>query len=219
MPLLITDAVAFMGGTFDPVHNGHLRTALEIRELLGLDEIRLIPCHLPVHREQPGCSSEDRLAMVELAVAGEPGLRVDAREIRSPGPSYSLMTLQSLRAELGERPPLIMVMGMDAYLGLPDWYRWQELIEQAHILVVQRPGWEYVPCDQMKDWTRQRRVKRSADLLTAPAGRVLIHRMTPLGISATQVRDCVRSGGSPRYLIPDPVWNYIRERGLYCDQN
>lgn len=215
----MSEAVAFMGGTFDPVHNGHLRTALEIRELLGIDQVRLIPCHLPVHREQPGCGAEDRLAMVALAVADEPGLVADAREIRSVEPSYSLTTLQSLRAELGPEAPLIMVMGMDAFLGLPDWYRWQELVDYAHILVVQRPGWDYLPCAQMADWTRRHRAARAAELTAGPAGRVLIHRLTPLGISATQVRECIRRGGSPRYLIPDPVWNYIRERGLYCDQD
>ncbi|WP_207063865.1 nicotinate-nucleotide adenylyltransferase [Motiliproteus sp. SC1-56] len=211
----MTDAVAFMGGTFDPIHNGHLRTALEIRELLALREVRLVPCHRPPHRETPGCSSQHRLRMVELAVTDEPGLRVDGRELRSPEPSYTVATLKSLRAELGDERPLIMVLGMDSFLGLPTWHRWQELITLAHMLVVQRPGWRFADNEPMARWVRDYQVTRPEALLEAPGGRVLIHGLTPLGISATQVRERIAAGGSPRFLIPDAVWNYIREQGLY----
>ncbi len=215
----MADAVAFMGGTFDPIHNGHLRTALEIRQLLGLNQVRLIPCHLPVHREQPGCSCEARLRMVELAVADEPGIVVDDREIRSPEPSWSITTLISLRDELGPETSISMVMGMDSFLTLPSWHRWQEFLDYAHILVVQRPGWEFVPDRQMEDWLQHHRARGAEQLHGAAAGRVLLHRLTPLGISATQVRELIRTNQSPRYLIPDRVWDYIREQGLYICKN
>ena len=211
----MSKAVAFMGGTFDPVHNGHLRTALEIRQLLDLDEIRLIPCHMPVHREQPGCTSVQRLRMLELAVEDEPGLRVDDRELARQDLSYSIDTLESLRDELGPETSISMVMGMDSFLTLPTWHRWQEFLQLAHILVVQRPGWEFVPGPQMEDWSRQHLVHQTEQLRAAPSGHLLLHRLTPLGISATQIRELIRTNRSPRYLIPERVWSFIREQGLY----
>jgi nicotinate-nucleotide adenylyltransferase len=157
--------------------------------------------------------------MVELAVADEPGLTVDDRELRATGPSYTLSSLQSLRAELGSRVPLIMVVGMDAFLGLPAWHRWQELIQLAHILVVRRPGWHFAADEPMADWVRPFLVDEPGALKQAPAGRVLIHGLTPLGISATQIRERIAAGGSPRFLLPDAVWNYIRAQGLYSVRN
>ncbi len=211
----MSEMVAFMGGTFDPIHNGHLRTALEIRQFLQLERLRLIPCNFPGHRDQPGCSAAQRLEMVRLAVDDEPGLEVDDRELRSPEPSYSINTLASLRQEVGPDASLCMVMGMDSYLTLPSWHRWQELLDLTHILVVQRPGWEFVPDRQMENWTLLHRIHHPQQLRSAPAGYVLLHRLTPLGISATQIRELVRTNQSPRYLIPDRVWRYIREQGLY----
>ncbi|MCW8886307.1 MAG: nicotinate-nucleotide adenylyltransferase [Motiliproteus sp.] len=211
----MVDVVAFMGGTFDPIHNGHLRTALEIRQLLGNDEIRLIPCHVPVHRGLPGSTSEQRLQMAELAVAEEPGLVVDDRELISPQANYSIHTLQSLRSQIGEQTSLCMVMGMDSYLTLPSWHRWQEFLDYAHLLVVQRPGWKFSNGDPMQSWTEQHLVDDIDLIRKRPCGHVLLYQLTPLGISATQVRDLVGANQSPRYLIPDPVWNYIREQGLY----
>lgn len=215
----VTGALAFMGGTFDPIHNGHLRTALELQQQLQIDEVRLVPCQRPVHRESPGCDAQQRLAMIRLAVAGEEGLTVDDREITSSEPSYTVNTLRSIRAEVGGQVSISLIMGMDAYLTLPSWYRWQEIVEQAHILVVQRPGWEFVPDLQMADWTRTRQAKSAAELKLSPAGRVLLHRLTPLGISATQIRGLVAMGISPRYLIPDAVWEYIQDHRLYAQSN
>ncbi|MEH6471995.1 MAG: nicotinate-nucleotide adenylyltransferase, partial [Halopseudomonas sp.] len=116
-------SVAMLGGTFDPIHHGHLRLALELRDQLSFDQVRLTPCALPVHRESPGCSAQERLEMVELAVGREPGLLVDDRELRASGPSYSIDTLQSLRSELGDDVCLTMVMGTDAFLQLDSWHR------------------------------------------------------------------------------------------------
>ncbi|SEG76620.1 nicotinate-nucleotide adenylyltransferase [Marinobacterium lutimaris] len=205
----------FMGGTFDPIHNGHLRTALEIQQWLEIPEVCLIPSKVPVHRDEPGCTSEQRLAMVELAVADEPSLTADAREIRSDKPSYSLLTLESLRQELGPQRPLCMVMGADAYMTLSRWYQWERFIDLCHILVVTRPGYELDLDPEMKRFTDRHAAGSKQELLSLPAGKVLIHELTPLGISATQVRQLAAQGQSPRYLIPDSVWDYIQTNRLY----
>lgn len=210
-----TEPWVFMGGTFDPVHNGHLRTALELRQWLEVAQVCLLPSRVPVHREQPGCSPEQRLRMLQLAVADEPGLMVDDREIRSDSPSYSLLTLESLRAELGPEKPICMVMGMDAYQGLPGWHQWERLLDLGHIIVVGRPGYPFAPEPALTTFTERHRAEQMAELRLQPAGRVLIHELTPLGISATRIRQLIARGESPRYLLPDVVWDHIRENGLY----
>ncbi|WP_261843862.1 nicotinate-nucleotide adenylyltransferase [Aliamphritea ceti] len=210
-----TSVYAFMGGTFDPIHNGHLRTALEIRDWLNVGQVALMPSKVPVHRQQPGAESGQRLAMVEAAVAAEPGLCAEAREILSEKPSYTVLTLESLRAELGDKAPICMILGMDAYLSLPGWDRWQELLKLAHIVVVTRPGWVYQPDKAMQAFTRAHEVTDKQRLLTAPAGQVIFHELTPLAISATQIRTLVSQGNSPRYLLPDSVWQYIQQQQLY----
>jgi nicotinate-nucleotide adenylyltransferase len=208
--------LVFMGGTFDPVHNGHLRTALELKQWLGVDQVCLIPSGAPVHRDQPGCTPQQRLAMVHLAVRDEPALCADAREIESDEPSYSLLTLQALRRERGESCPIIMTMGMDAYQTLPGWYEWQSFLDYAHILVLARPGYEGTGSDaRLADFTRRHQASEVGELLQQPAGRVHIQELTPLGISATQIRRLIAQGQSPRYLLPEPVWHYIQQHKLY----
>lgn len=215
MVQLVNDAFVFMGGTFDPIHNGHLRTALEIQQWLSIPQVSLIPSKQPVHRDAPGCTSEQRLAMVTAAVADEPALNVDPREVNSDQPSYSLLTLQGLREALGPSRPLCMVMGMDAYLSLSGWHRWEQFLDYAHLLVVARPGYQFQPNETMRAFTEAHQVTDKARLLAQPAGHVMIHEMTPLAISATQVRQLITDGHSPRYLLPDPVWAYIQEHNLY----
>ncbi|MBV0932429.1 nicotinate-nucleotide adenylyltransferase [Marinobacterium weihaiense] len=208
--------LVFMGGTFDPVHNGHLRTALELKQWLGVDQVCLIPSGAPVHRDEPGCTPRQRLAMVQQAVADEPALCADPREIESDAPSYSLLTLQALREERGPVCPIIMTMGMDAYQNLPGWHRWESLLEYAHILVLARPGYEGTDAsEELQRFTRRHQAADVNELLTTPAGRVFIQELTPLGISATQIRQQIAQGQSPRYLLPEPVWHYICQHTLY----
>ncbi|MGH1431916.1 MAG: nicotinate-nucleotide adenylyltransferase [Neptuniibacter sp.] len=209
------NAFVFMGGTFDPIHNGHLRTALEMQQWLGVDRLHLIPSKTPVHKDAPGCTSAQRLEMVRLAVEGESVLQVDEREINSVQPSYTLLTLQGLRAELGDAVPICMIMGMDAYQTLPSWHEWQRFLTLGHLIVVQRPGYQLADDSVMGELTRQHCADSPQELLSQPSGKVLLHELTPLGISATQVRETIGSGDSPRYLIPDPVWQYIQENQLY----
>jgi len=208
--------LVFMGGTFDPVHNGHLRTALELQQWLGVEQVCLIPSGEPVHRDQPGCTARQRLEMVQIAVADEPALCADAREVESDQPSYSLLTLQSLRQERGPEAPVVMTMGMDAFQTLDRWHRWQEFLDYAHILVIARPG--YANSDlgpELRALLQRHRGHDPQALLQQPAGLICIQELTPLGISATQIRQLIEAGQSPRYLLPEPVWHYIRQHRLY----
>ncbi|PKM45740.1 MAG: nicotinic acid mononucleotide adenylyltransferase [Gammaproteobacteria bacterium HGW-Gammaproteobacteria-1] len=207
--------IGILGGTFDPVHFGHLRPALELLETLGLAEVRLIPCGQPPHRSPPRAAAAARLAMLELALAGQPGLRVDTRELERPGPSYMVDTLASLRAELGPTP-LCLLLGTDALLGLPGWHRWQELVQLAHLVVMHRPGWELsaapAPLAQL---LAAQRVQDPAALTAQPAGAILFQPVTQLEISATAIRAMIAAGHSPRYLLPEAVWEWIRANELY----
>lgn len=200
------------GGTFDPVHYGHLRTALEVREALGLAELRFLPCRIPPHRGTPGASPGQRLRMLELALedAG-PGFALDRRELEREGPSYMVDTLASLRAEAPARP-LCLIVGMDAFCGLPSWHRWRELFGLAHIAVMRRP--DAPEPEWAGELAGEVKARRSEDL-SPPAGRVVFLEVTQLAISATGIRRLVALGKSPRYLLPDPVLRTIQSEDLY----
>ena len=206
--------IGILGGTFDPVHIGHLRSALEVAEEFAFDELRLIPSARPPHRETPSCSAEDRLAMVRLAVEGVPLLQVDDRELRRPRPSYSIETLESLRAELGPEARLFLLLGWDAYCGLPTWHRWRELLEHCHILVMQRPDADSEAPEALRDLQAARSAP-DPQAMTGPAGQISFVWQTPLAVSATRIRQLLAGGGSVRYLVPDAVLHYIQTRGLY----
>ena len=204
-----------MGGTFDPIHHGHLRTALELQQWLQVKQVTLIPSGEPVHRVAPGCSARDRLAMTRLAVSDASSLYVDSCEVDSPEPSYSALTLRALRRQLGSERPICMVMGMDAFLSLPQWKDWHTFLSLCHIIAVARPGYAYVADDTMEAFTRRHQVSSVEAFWKKPCGGVMIHELTPLGISATQIRDLISQGKTPRYLMPDQVWEYIKQHQLY----
>ena len=143
--------IGVFGGTFDPIHIGHLRMALELKEQLGLDEMRLLPCHQPPHRDAPQVSSAQRAEMLRIALHDCPELQLDERELRRDKPSYTYDTLMELRAELGDDVSLVLCMGADAFSGLPNWYCWQELIRLAHLVVIARPGWNIPESGDARD--------------------------------------------------------------------
>ncbi|NIR61290.1 MAG: nicotinate-nucleotide adenylyltransferase [Gammaproteobacteria bacterium] len=208
--------IGLFGGTFDPVHFGHLRPALEVLEALALEEVRFVPARVPPHRVVPAAAAEDRLRMLELALEGVRGFRVDRRELERDGPSYTVDTLRSLRGEVGDRP-LVLIMGTDAFSGLAQWHRWTELIGLAHIAVACRPGATAPQTGPLAEWTTTRRVDAPSDLRGTPAGRMLFVEVTQLEIAATDIRARVARGASPRYLLPQDVADYIKARGLYCN--
>ncbi|MDX1456926.1 MAG: nicotinate-nucleotide adenylyltransferase [Marinobacter sp.] len=203
------------GGTFDPVHHGHLRLAVELKERLGVAQLSLVPCHIPPHREDPGATSADRLALLKLAIEGEAGLVVDDRELVRGGASYTADTLRQLRATLGEQEPLVMVVGTDAFAGFDRWRDWQAIPELAHIVVITRPGTELPATGAVAQLLQTRGCQAISDLHLAPYGRILPLTLPLLDISATAIRARIRDGRSPRYLLPDRVWQEIRARGLY----
>ncbi|MBU2954010.1 nicotinate-nucleotide adenylyltransferase [Marinobacter sp. F3R08] len=203
------------GGTFDPVHHGHLRLALEMTDRLGVERISLVPCHIPPHRGKTGASPGQRLKMLRLAVAGEPRLHIDDRELAREGASYTADTLRQLRAELGPDEPLVMVVGTDAFAGFDRWREWQQIPELAHVVVVRRPGPALDPSGEPARLLAERGVAGPQSLHDRPCGCVLSLDPPLLDISATGIRERIASGRSPRYLMPDPVWTEIRHQGLY----
>ncbi|MCK6394924.1 nicotinate-nucleotide adenylyltransferase [Zoogloea sp.] len=210
-------ALGIFGGTFDPIHYGHLRLAEAAREALGLESVRLIPAGQPPHRATPGASGAHRLAMARLAAADNPAFEVDPAEVEAAQASFTILTLERLRATLGAERPLVLLLGVDAFLGLPGWQRWTELFDFAHLAVANRPGYSLdesrLP-DALARHVEQRRANPEA-LAEAPAGRLVSFSMTPLAISATDIRSRAASGQSLRYLLPPPVLDYISRHQLY----
>ncbi|MBU3069780.1 nicotinate-nucleotide adenylyltransferase [Aestuariicella sp. G3-2] len=207
-------SLGLFGGTFDPVHYGHLRMALEFKQRLVLDEMRLLPCHVPPHREAPGRSSEDRAAMVRLAVADCPDLSVDERELKRDEPSYTVETLAELRRELGDHVSLCWCVGMDSLVNLNRWHRWRELLDLAHLVVAARPGWSLPQQGDVAEWYQQHQVTPET-LHSRSAGGVVIVEQSLLDISATSIRELIAAGQSPEFLLPDAVRRYIEDNRLY----
>jgi len=205
--------VGIFGGTFDPIHIGHLRVALELKLQLGLDELRIIPSHRPPHRGSQATSAQ-RVEMLRLALRSCPHLLLDEREVRRDRPSYTFDTLQELRAELGADTSLVLCLGTDAFAGLTSWHRWRELIDLAHIVVIARPGWELPQTGELADLLLSHRAT-PGDLFKAPAGLLVPLELRLLPISATEIRTHIAAGESAQFLLPDVVWQYIEAQGLY----
>jgi len=208
--------ICLFGGTFDPVHHGHLRAALEVRQALGIDEVRLLPAGQPPHRRSPQASAEQRLALLRLAVADEPALAIDTRELHRAGPSYMADTLRSLREEVGDEP-LCLALGLDALLGLDSWHDWRAIPALCHLLVMQRPGSGWPQSGELAELVARACVDSVQALHEQPAGLVAAMTVTQLDISATAIRRMLREGQSPRFLLPDKVLNHIYEQGWYLD--
>lgn len=208
------------GGTFDPVHFGHLRLAEQACEALALDAVRWIPAGQPWHRTAPQTAAEHRLGMVRCATASNPLFDVDAREIESGRPSYTVETVLSLRAELGATRPLVVILGADAFSRLHTWHRWRELFELAHIGLATRAG-QAVQASTLDPALATELTARGCDdsgaLRSAPGGTIVRFDMTALAISATDLRARLVRGASCRYLAPTAVLDYIRHHRLYRD--
>ena len=197
---MTTRPLAVFGGTFDPIHIGHLTVAWEAAELLDA-EVRLMPANVPPHRSSPQATPAERVAMLRAALAGQTRLVLDARELERDGPSYTIDTLRELRAELGARP-LVLLLGADAFAGLPGWNRWRELFDFAHIGVLSRPGVETARPAELAKEVAARRVDAVAALRAQPNGKLIELAVTPLEISATRIRELLATGRDPRYLLP-----------------
>ena len=208
------DSIGVIGGTFDPIHYGHLRTAFEILEALRFDEVRFIPCGDPPHRGATTADAKARLEMVRVAAAGQSGFVVDDRELRRDGPSYTVDTLIALREEFPHQS-LGLILGMDAFLGLPGWYRWREILDFAHIIVAHRPGWQVPETGALGELVSERSVPDVDGLHDTRQGCIYIHAVTQLEISSTEIRELVRVGRDPRFLMPDAVRDVIVSSRCY----
>ena len=216
-----SSALGVLGGTFDPIHNAHLRLALEARSAGNLSEVCLVPAGQPPHRSSPVASPADRLAMARLAVAELPGLSIDAGEVESPQPSYTVHTLERLRLRVGPARPLVLIVGADAFTGLASWFRWRTLFELAHVLVATRPGHTLDPLHMAADLAAEHGLRQgiASDFQSAPAGRIVQFAMTPMEISATAVRLRLASGNLPQEWLPPDVLDYISRNHLYENKN
>jgi len=196
--------LAIFGGTFDPIHIGHLRAAWEASEALDAD-VRIVPAKIPPHRPQPVATATERAAMLRAALAGQDRLVLDLRELEREGPSYTFDTLTSLRAEIGSARPLGLLIGADAFAGLSEWHRWRELFELAHMCVLTRPAQIPAMPRELAAEVTSRTVDDIAGLREAPAGCVLNMVVSALGISATRIRALLADGREPRWLVPQAV--------------
>lgn len=207
--------IGIFGGTFDPVHHGHLRVAVDIQEQLQLQEVRWMPLNIAVHRPQPQASAAQRLQMLQLAIAGQATFVVDDRELRRPGPSYSYQSLEELRQELGARLPLCLLLGSDAVAAFPSWKQPERILELAHLVVFSRPGFPssgIMPAS----WMQKRLTTDASALNGHPGGTIYSTQASMLEIASTHIRALRAHGQSVRYLVPDAVAAFLHHQHLYC---
>jgi nicotinate-nucleotide adenylyltransferase len=213
--------IGIMGGTFDPVHFGHLRLAQEAAEILGLARVRWVPAGRPWHRVAPHAAAAHRLEMVRLAIAENDLFELDDAEIRQTAPGYTVETLERLRSQLGAHCPLVLLLGTDAFRNLSSWQRWQDLFGLAHIFVAQRPGHSLTPGGMTAalaaEW--RKRAGTPEALRERPGGAIVIYGITALDISASAIRAHFAQARSARYLLPSAVLDYIETHQLYAKEN
>lgn len=210
---------ALFGGTFDPIHYGHILPVIALLEEVKLSHVSLLPNHIPPHKPQPEASTYQRIEMLKLAIEGYPMLSIDMREMnqnRLERPSFTIETLQAWREENGHLAGLAFILGQDSLLNLPSWHNWQTLLNYCHLLICRRPGYaETTEDEQLRQWINQHHTKNIADLHHQPHGFIYFAN-TPLeDISATEIRRRISSGESCESLIPPKVWQYIQSEHLY----
>jgi len=206
--------ICLLGGTFDPVHIGHLRCALDLCAELKLAQVHLLPAQIPPLRELPQASAQQRLDMLRLAIADEKCLTVDARELARQGLSYSVDTLAEIRTEIGDQP-LLFCVGADAFAKLQQWHHWESLFDLAHLVVMGRPTSHQPLHPKVAEQLRLRQVTNPADLATHPQGKIYQTQFVGLGVSASEIRAKIARKESARYLVPDLVIAYMQSHHLY----
>jgi nicotinate-nucleotide adenylyltransferase len=204
--------IGIMGGTFDPVHHGHLRPALEVAELLALSAVHIIPAKQSPHREQPMSYVAHRLEMVKLAIEHEPRFILDDREFHREGPSYTVDTLRSLKQEYTKNTRFALIMGGDAFQRFHLWKNWEEILELSNLVIAHRPGYELSP---LPVWAQNRFTYDKVDFQNSVSGKIYPIEVTQMDISSTFIRKQLAKGKSAHYLLPEKVWHYIRNQQLY----
>ena len=206
--------IGVFGGRFDPIHYGHLRTAFELLQALNFEEIRFMPCGNPPHRDQAHADAEFRFEMVAAAIEGQHGFVIDDRELSRKGPSYSVDSLNTLRTDFPLRS-IALIIGMDAFINLPKWYQWQEILQLSHIVVAHRPGWRLPDMGPLGELLTTRGTHRVDDLHEAKSGHIYIHDVTQLEISSSEIRELISLNRIPRFLMPDSVCEIIKRTRCY----
>ena len=206
--------IGVFGGRFDPIHYGHLRTAFELLQALNFEEIRFMPCGNPPHRDQVHANAEIRFEMVAAAIEGQHGFVIDDRELSRKGPSYSVDSLNTLRTDFPLRS-IALIIGMDAFINLPKWYQWQEILQLSHIVVAHRPGWRLPDMGPLGELLTTRGTHRVDDLHEAKSGHIYIHDVTQLEISSSEIRELISLNRIPRFLMPDSVCEIIKRTRCY----
>ena len=210
--------IGLLGGTFNPIHFGHLRMAQELADALQLDEVRFIPSANPPHKSTPEVSATHRAAMVKIAIADNPLFTLDDRELLREGASYTIDTLIALREALGEKTAICLLLGSDAFIQLNTWHRWHELLNYCHIVLVQRPNLKSAQpklAEDLEALLHDHYSENSADLAENKAGHIHMQKITALDISSTAIRTLFKQGHVPHYLMPEQVISYIKQHHLY----
>ncbi|MBL1142067.1 MAG: nicotinate-nucleotide adenylyltransferase [Proteobacteria bacterium] len=209
--------IGILGGTFDPIHDGHLRLALEAQEQLSLEQVRLVPVNIPPHRETPVASAVHRQRMIELAINEQPYLFIDCRELESKKTSYSINTLKSLRQEYTD-DSLCLILGHDAFNKIDSWKDWQTLLEYAHIIVANRPNESSTNVsNELQTWTEEHQIKNQINLKTEPAGAIYFINIPMLDISSSMIRQRYMESRPVNDLLPTTIQTYIKDNNLYLD--
>ncbi len=202
--------IGIFGGTFDPIHYGHLRPAAEVEQLLSLEKLFLVPASIPPHRHAPVATAEQRLQLTRLAVSEFPQLEVDDYEIRRGGISYTIDTLRHYR-QLYPQTSLCLLLGSDAFASLQSWHQWQSILTVAHLVVMQRPH----HADVVPDWSEAQLTTHVDELMNSVSGKIYIHKVTPQDISATGIRQAIAAKNEFATLLPSRVLQYIQKHNMY----
>ena len=211
---MIQGAVAILGGSFDPIHNGHLHIASKLLEQLPIDEVRFLPCKQSVLKTPTQASAKQRLAMLEIALANCPYFKVDTSELKRVSASYTVVSLVAF-SNAHPNKAIYFIMGMDAFISLDQWYQWNRLLELSHIVVINRPEFIKPKGAVLTKLLQERQIKDAGLLVEKPVGSILCLDLGAFPVSSTQIRKLVACGSSVRHLIPQGVWRYIQERQLY----
>ncbi|MCH8257039.1 MAG: nicotinate-nucleotide adenylyltransferase [Proteobacteria bacterium] len=208
--------LAVFGGTFDPVHFGHLKSASAVMDLLGLSRVKFVPSFVPPHRINPSSTPGQRLSMLRIATCADDTMQVDDREVSRQGVSYTADTLVSFRSELGAAVPLYFILGIDSYCTLNEWDRWRDLTDVAHLVVLDRPGCSQEIPDEVLDWSRSRLVDDPKDIRHLPCGTICLVSLVQVEVTATEIREMLKIGTRPTGKMPEKVIDFALEHGLYC---
>lgn len=208
---------ALYGGTFDPIHYGHLKPVEALAKQVALQQVTIMPNNVPPHRAQPLANSEQRKTMVELAIAGNPLFKLDDRELQRETPSYTVETLEQLRSEIGAEQPLSFIVGQDSLLSLQRWHRWETLLTLCHLLVCQRPGYSLsMNTPEEQQWLEAHQTTAVEQLHNQPAGKIYLAQTPMYDISATAIRQRLEQHQPCDDLLLPAVAEFIRRHHLYC---